>query len=383
MNDFLRLLFCAIPSFVAFWCFFTFLLRWSDLTRTQRAFAWMLIFLSLGTTCCYLFQFPIFQKAHRIDWFLSACMAFLPALYYSFLCRLTDTVDQTKVFGAFSVPTVIVFVDMVLYMMLGDPDAGEYLSQVSLAESFEFSTLPLLWKIKYIFGEGVYRGALLTQAIIIMFYTYGRMEAFHRDLEEFYADVDSRFSSRCRMIRIAGYTLLVSVGLLFLFRFGFYSTGLWYFAVVDVLLTASLVVLTVCVLRQTVDAEKLKLMSEETRNMGMAVKSGASLRDRLDKVIAEEFYTEPDITIMSLADQLGTNRTYLSDLIHITYGMSFANFVNDLRIKKAIKEMREIPLSTPLTKVARMCGYTSYSQFAHTFEEFAHFTPSEWMKRYR
>jgi YesN/AraC family two-component response regulator len=54
----------------------------------------------------------------------------------------------------------------------------------------------------------------------------------------------------------------------------------------------------------------------------------------------KEVYKKTYLTLDNLAHDLGTNRTFLSKLIHTHYGVPFNTYINNLRITKAIEIMK-------------------------------------------
>ena len=345
--------------------------------------ALLFINIFVSSTYLFLFQIPSFQSYYRLDWLLTGISAFAPATYYLYICRLTGTGSFRKKYISFLLPSVLVFISLLLDMIMGDASAREYLSQVKFGGLQDFAGLTLIWKIKHIFFNYVFKIALIVQILMIIVYTYDKVGHFHREVKDFFADGERRTFATTKGLRLSGTILFASLCAAYALSYTKHPMELAYVVAIDILLSFSMIMVTAYSVRQKMDSDLLRTMSEETKNIGRAVKSRSELKERLLQSIEEDFFTDPYVTVMSLSEKLGTNRSFLGEAIHDLYGMSFSDFVNDLRIKKAIRHMREIPLNSPLTKVALMCGYTSYSQFARNFEEFAHLTPSEWMQRYR
>lgn len=383
MNEVPRILISAVPSIVATLCFISVTYRWGQRNQAQRTMGIMLLLMAVGSVYFFIFQIPLFRNSHRLDWILTGALAFVPVTYYLFICRLTGTGTMAKILRAYLVPTSLTFISLILYMLMGDKLAGEYMDKAKLTWPVQIGSMPVLWKVKYIFSTYIFKALIFFQLLACVYATYGRIGRFHKDLKDFFANTERRLLRSGAILRISGIVMLLSMILITAWPYYMYTADAYYVAIAGSLMVLSMLYLTAYCLHQPITAEKLAVMSEETKNMGQAIKGRDTLKDRLAASIEDEFFTDSGITIMSLSEKLGTNSAYLTDFIHVTYGMSFADFVNDLRIQKAVKEMREIPLTTPLTKVALMCGYPTYSEFAHNFAEFAHLTPSEWMKRYR
>lgn len=90
----------------------------------------------------------------------------------------------------------------------------------------------------------------------------------------------------------------------------------------------------------------------------------------------KEIYSYNMITKEKVARQLGTNRTYLSQMINNVYGISFTEFVNNLRIKEAIRMISNPDDDTPLKEIAFSLGYNSLSTFYINFKEETGMTPA-------
>ena len=76
------------------------------------------------------------------------------------------------------------------------------------------------------------------------------------------------------------------------------------------------------------------------------------------------------------ARQIGTNRTYLSTYLNEEMGTCFADYVNELRLEKAIELLDKGKYSH--IKVAKMVGYNSEYTFRRLFKEKHGMTPREY-----
>ncbi|MDL2322662.1 AraC family transcriptional regulator [Bacteroidales bacterium OttesenSCG-928-A17] len=83
------------------------------------------------------------------------------------------------------------------------------------------------------------------------------------------------------------------------------------------------------------------------------------------------------VTVKQLARQLSTNRTYLSQHINSTYGKTFNEWINDLRIREAKRLLRAYP-SLSINDVAEKSGYVSQSHFSREFTKREQISPRSW-----
>lgn len=98
---------------------------------------------------------------------------------------------------------------------------------------------------------------------------------------------------------------------------------------------------------------------------------------------AERPYTEPQLTREKLAEQLGTNRTYLTTVIKEKTGMSYLQFVNSYRINEAIRIMSDKDnLDYPLKRIWSDLGFSSPSTFYKVFQQTVGITPSTYRKQF-
>ena len=90
---------------------------------------------------------------------------------------------------------------------------------------------------------------------------------------------------------------------------------------------------------------------------------------------SQQLYLNPELSVADLANELGTNRTYLSNLINQHMKTSFSNYVNSLRVKYA----KDLLLSTDDTieEIYKASGFQSRSTFWRAFSQVEGCTPKD------
>ncbi|HED37105.1 MAG TPA: AraC family transcriptional regulator, partial [Ignavibacteria bacterium] len=70
----------------------------------------------------------------------------------------------------------------------------------------------------------------------------------------------------------------------------------------------------------------------------------------------------------NLSEKCKTNRSYLSQIIHEKYQLSFNNFINKYRIEEAMRLLMEpAGIDIPLKALHERLGFSSYTRFYEAF----------------
>ena len=106
----------------------------------------------------------------------------------------------------------------------------------------------------------------------------------------------------------------------------------------------------------------------------------AEIEKRLAEWVDGRGYTFPGLTIEHLAEKICCNRTYVSNYINQTYGMTFREWIASLRIDYAKQILTEDP-RTPVSEVCKATGFLSQSYFVKIFVKSEDISPSKWKKQ--
>ncbi len=106
----------------------------------------------------------------------------------------------------------------------------------------------------------------------------------------------------------------------------------------------------------------------------------AKMAERIQDWIAADGFVRSGLTIKELSDLLYTNRTYLSEYIKTTYGISFRDWITGLRIEYAKRILTQNPRLT-VADISERSGFISPSHFTRLFKENTGYTPVKWRKK--
>ncbi len=104
------------------------------------------------------------------------------------------------------------------------------------------------------------------------------------------------------------------------------------------------------------------------------------LREKLDSLMDQEkIFLKPNLSIWDVSVALGSNRSYISELINEGYGMNFSQFVNQYRIEEAKKMLRDpATRNLSLETIGEQCGFGSLNNFMRVFRRFENTTPGHY-----
>lgn len=117
--------------------------------------------------------------------------------------------------------------------------------------------------------------------------------------------------------------------------------------------------------------------SEKTSPTVIAEEKIEDIMMQFNELMSErKAYTDSNISIKSVAEQLHTNRTYLSQAINRTFGKSFPQVLAEYRVRAAIEMMSDPKCDLPLKAIAVEVGFSSPSVFFTTFRNVMGMTPA-------
>jgi len=115
-------------------------------------------------------------------------------------------------------------------------------------------------------------------------------------------------------------------------------------------------------------------------------RSNTTIDDNLKKEILEKFeqlmqkdklYKDSKINLNDIANNIGTNRTYLSGVINEYYNENFNTLINSFRINDARIILADPKNNIPIKALASDLGFSSLSAFYRSFKSATGITPAE------
>lgn len=115
---------------------------------------------------------------------------------------------------------------------------------------------------------------------------------------------------------------------------------------------------------------------------GLSIKQMDEVKGRLASLMeTEQLYLRPDLTLPELADALECSVNHVSQAINAGFGMSFFDYLNQYRVKDAMRLLCPAGNSAPtVLSVALEVGFNSTSTFYVAFKKVTGKTPAQYRR---
>ena len=107
------------------------------------------------------------------------------------------------------------------------------------------------------------------------------------------------------------------------------------------------------------------------------------LFDQIKQVMDDvSIICQPDFSLQQLAEHVGSNYKYVSQVVNECYGKSFKQVLNEQRVREACRILNDTDQSSHLTieAIAADLGFNSRSNFTVTFKRITGISPSDFVK---
>jgi AraC-like DNA-binding protein len=222
------------------------------------------------------------------------------------------------------------------------------------------------------------RGFHMIQIIVYNFLTIRFILKAKTSMNDSFSNLDT-YQLRYFYIATISFILLMSIP-------GFYVTyigrtplntnGMLLFYVC-LLFTFLYLILTIIGLIQVPSTESIDTELENNEIQNQELKD---VEKKLKKYFSKEKpWLNPNLNIWDVAQEIGTNRSYISKVVNENIGCNFNKFVNNYRIKEAKKILIKKP-EIPITEISELSGFGSLNSFIRTFKESENCTPTKFKR---
>ena len=346
----LRSLFCFIPFFVCLFWFITFITHYRKCDTAKKVLTWFLCICVVLYFCHALF-FTV-GLSHPMECLWTLCSLSVYPLYYAYICNLVSRPNTPHKLFLILLPGIIVAVAKYFYP--GDT--------VDNARKILFAI----------------------QVFIVIYFGYRKLHTFDRDIANVYADTEGRDTTAVKHLLIAFViTSLCSAIANALGRQYFAQSDWMVFAVLtpfSVMLFALSYIGFIRDFSFEQFAEDSKEYTEQPTGNTTAIEE-REVGNSIEKFfITKQLYLTPNLKIGDVAKSTGICRTYISNYINQTKGMSFSDYINSPRVEHAKNLLSSNVENTKTPTIATRSGFSSEQSFYRNFHKFTGMKPLEWVK---
>lgn len=382
------------PAMCLVWGFINLLKK--DATKANRIMGSLLLVVFVAFWF-FMAYFRPYASWLTSDIYISLAMI-IPLAHYIFFKFVSDPDGVHLRDFWLAIPNSLVVLPTIILCMAIGPEARMYMFQENIIGTgitvpAEILNHPL-WNALHFCSYDLFIDSLCLETGLVLLWAYFKIRKYNRILDDYFADPDrkGRYTNWCVFIAMVSSMLALSL-----------LTFNKFYAIRDneaLFLTSSILTsLGVCFTgyygyRIKFTAEQLAKMIEKEEKPKpeddkFQVPEGSDLpvtenvyslcmEGLKEHIIEKQAFLDPDLSLNDLAMEIGTNRTYLAEVIHHYYGCSFTDYINLMRIEYAEKMLLEAGPDSMLD-VAIKSGYTALSSFYRNFKKFTGLTPLKWL----
>ncbi len=131
------------------------------------------------------------------------------------------------------------------------------------------------------------------------------------------------------------------------------------------------------------NVELMGLHSEKYASSGLDASGKQELSQRIGSIMDDvEAISAPDFSLQLLAERVGSNSRYVSQVINECYGRNFKALLNERRVREACRRMSDMEHygHVTLDAIASSVGFRSRSNFLNVFKKITGLSPSEFQR---
>ena len=344
----LRILFVFIPFFVCLCWFITFITHYRKCDTAKRILTWFLCTCVILYLCHGLF-FTV-GLSHPMECLWTLCSLSVYPLFYAYICSLVSRPKAPIKLFLILLPGIIVA-------------AGKYfLPDVAVDRARQ-----LLFAI---------------QVMIVLYYGYCKLRAFDREIANVYADTEGRDTTAVKHLLIAFVITSLCSAVANALGRQYFAQSDWMLSVV--LTPFSIMLFALSYIGFTRDFSFEQFVKDCNDDIGQPTEDTLAIEENkvgksIDHhLITQQLYLTPNLKIGDLAKATGICRTYISNYINQTKGMSFSDYINNLRVEHAKTLLSHDTVHTKIFIIATQSGFSSEQSFYRNFRKFTGMRPLEW-----
>lgn len=337
---------------------------------------------------------------------------FCAPLYYLFINCLTDIKRRPTVNALVFLPSVIYAVLVITgQILMNSAERHAYICNEILGQNIQMDpSVAYEWMV--LTGQTIFDVFMPVQAILVIIYGEFRLNTYIAILKKYQSINETGKTLKMREIHVLSILILVTGMIMSAIPMNESVDHIWLVtvAVLGQIIMVSLIVSYV--MRLELSAEDMSEVIEEPvipvrpvspvipvkavspvipASVDMHIQpvvrdaepAPSSLMEKIDEAMTvDNLFLQSDLSLISLCERVGTNRTYASRAIKDAKGCNFSDYVNRFRLDYALEIMKNTPKDKIIVQnIAVQCGCGSIQTFYRYFKLFYNETPTQWIER--
>jgi len=337
---------------------------------------------------------------------------FCAPLYYLFINCLTDIKRRPTVNALVFLPSVIYAVLVITgQILMNSAERHAYICNEILGQNIQMDpSVAYEWMV--LTGQTIFDVFMPAQAILVIIYGEFRLNTYIAILKKYQSINETGKTLKMREIHVLSILILVTGMIMSAIPMNESVDHIWLVtvAVLGQIIMVSLIVSYV--MRLELSAEDMSEVIEEPvipvrpvspvipvkavspvipASVDMHIQpvvrdaepAPSSLMEKIDEAMTvDNLFLQSDLSLISLCERVGTNRTYASRAIKDAKGCNFSDYVNRFRLDYALEIMKKTPKDKIIVQnIAVQCGCGSIQTFYRYFKLFYNETPTQWIER--
>lgn len=382
-------LFSSLPLWVCVFWFSTLFLNHKSNTLHKN---YLILFFFIAIIN-YFAHFLYFNNQYYIYCFAESIWIFtslsLFPFYYYYIRLLTkDSKIELSWLWLFIPAFILSLFSFILYFLMDDSEKNIFIYKI-LYHSYIDDNYSLILKLQLL-KLSIFRIIFITQVLVFIIVGIKHISLYNKSIKEFYSETRNKeFRSIKYLLIVFIFASIVSslsaivgksffinnqalisipslVHSVFLYGVGFIGYK-QYFSIIEFR-------------NDILNADRKNDIKEFTqKNI-----NNDNLKEQLILLLEEkEIFKNPDLRISDVSTFLNTNRTYISNLVNEEFNQSFADFINNYRIKYAkniLQDKKQINIS--ISEIGYMSGFLSESSFYRVFKDKVGVSPGHYRKKF-
>jgi len=219
----------------------------------------------------------------------------------------------------------------------------------------------------------------LIEQLFVQIFCFVSLKRYNKLLECYFSNLKGKSSEKILIIfSLVAVRFVLFVGICF---FPSISGDNWFHLLQTAIfaLFYSVTAFFVCRVEFTAEELGVNIARQEAESKAAVPLAYEVIASRLESLVAERFFLDPDIDLLGLSSKVQVNSKYVADYIRFQYKETFLNFVNRLRVDYSVNLMQDSSLS--LLDIAESSGYTNPSTYYRNFAKIKGVSPSEYRKK--